>query len=152
MLIQHNDIYLEQLFQDITVKVQTILQSEQYTEIEVKDHKDVKTYVEYYGIELNQHITNFPSYLPYSMTVKELNDLIKVYIDDIYSYCKNLYNDETDFVLFYTSIDRLVLKVIETMEKHYHIEMALLQIAIICNNIEHLKRSIVFYQSCAYRH
>jgi hypothetical protein len=29
--------------------------------------------------------------------------------------------------------------------------MTILQIAIVCNNIEYLKRSIVFYQSCAYK-
>lgn len=108
VLIQHNEVYLEHLFDDISTKVQTVLDDETYTEVEVKDQKDIKTYVNYYGIELNEPITEFPSFLPYSITVKKINDLIMCYIDDIYAYCKNLFNDETDFVMLYSSIDRLI--------------------------------------------
>lgn len=151
-MIQHNDIYLSQLFEDIGSKVQNVLEGELYTEVEVQDQKGMKTYVEYYGIELIEPVTSYPSFLPFSQTVKSINDLIKSYIDDIHAYCKNLYNDESDHVLFFTSIDRLVCNVIEVMSAHYQIKMTILQIAIICNNIEHLKRSIVFYQSCAYKY
>ena len=66
----------------------------------------------------------------------------------------NLFNDETDFVLFYGSIDKLLCKIIEVLEKHFIFDtkLAILQIAIVWNNIEHLKRSLMFYQSWAFKH
>lgn len=154
VLIQHNETYLNQLFDEISNKVLEFCSNESFVEIEVKDEKDLQRFVEYYGIELNQEITEFPNFLPFSLMVKDINDIVKATVDDIYSYCKNLFNDETDFVLFYGSIDKLLCKIIGVLEKHfvYDTKLTILQIAIICNNIEHLKRSIMFYQSCAYKH
>jgi len=47
-------------------------------------------------------------YLPYSMMVKQINDLIASGIQEIYKYWSNLLTNENDLVLFFSSIDRMV--------------------------------------------
>ena len=107
-LIQHNETYLYQLFESISIRIKAVCEAETYINIEVNDKKDIKRYVEYYGIELLYDDVEFPLFLPYSLMVKDINDLTQVAIDEIYAYCKHLFNEETDYVLFYGSIDKLV--------------------------------------------
>ena len=65
----------------------------------------------------------------------------------------NLFNDNSDFILFYGSIDRLLWKIIEVIENYFVCEnkLSILQMALIWNNLEYMKRSVVFYQSWAYK-
>jgi len=153
-LIQHNETYLYQLFESISIRIKAVCEAETYINIEVNDKKDIKRYVEYYGIELLYDDVEFPLFLPYSLMVKDINDLTQVAIDEIYAYCKHLFNEETDYVLFYGSIDKLVWCIIDVLTQYFVFETqnTILQIAIVWNNIEFLKRSITFYQSWAYKH
>lgn len=107
-LIQHNETYLEQLFDHISLKIKAICEEESYVEVEVLNQMEHRKQVEFYGIELDQPIYQFPSFLPFSLMVKGINDSVQQGIDEIYRYCKNLFNDEDDYVLFYGSIDKLV--------------------------------------------
>lgn len=77
-LVQHNETYLDQLFDHLKHKIQAICEAESYLEIEVQNQLDVKKYVEFYGIELDNPISVFPAFLPYSIMVKDINDTIKV--------------------------------------------------------------------------
>mmetsp|Transcript_28329 Transcript_28329/g.25031 ORF Transcript_28329/g.25031 Transcript_28329/m.25031 type:complete len:391 (+) Transcript_28329:482-1654(+) len=153
-LIQHNETYLDQHFDHISYKIKAICESESYVEVEVLNQADVKKYIEFYGIELDSPVIQFPVFLPFSLMVKDINDSVQLGIDEIHRYCKNLFNEEDDYVLFYGSIDKLVCNIIEVLKEHFMTEtqMGIPQIAVVCNNIEYMKRSIAFYQSCAFKH
>jgi hypothetical protein len=107
-------------------------------EVEVHNQSDIKKYVEFYGIELDELVAVFPAFLPYSIMVKDINDTIKVCIDEIYSYCKNLFKDDNDFLYF--SIDKLICNIIEFLKSYFTTEtqMGIPQTAVVCNNIEYL--------------
>lgn len=147
VLFQHNEAYLDQLSDFICIKVNAICQAESYGEVQVNDQGDYAKYVEFYGIQLHEESNDFPRFLPFSEMVKNINDVVKDAIGEIIIY------NEDDNVLFYLNIDKILCSIINTLKDHFSTEtqMGIPQIATLWNNIEYLKQSIPFYQSCGYK-
>ena len=87
-LIQHNETYLNQLFDEISNQVHEVWEKETYSEVEIANAEELKKQVDHYGIELNIQITEYPAFLPFSNMIKQINDIVKIAIDDIYGYWK----------------------------------------------------------------
>lgn len=85
-LVQHNETYLNLLFEDIKNHVQGVCENESYSEIQVNNLSELDRNIKYYGIELNQEVTEFPAFLPFSQTVISVNDIIKNTISNIFAY------------------------------------------------------------------
>lgn len=66
--------------------------------------------------ELSNVLFEFPMYLPYSMMVKQIIDLLSSGISDIFKYWANLIENDNDLSLFYLSVDRMITWVIEILE------------------------------------
>mmetsp|Transcript_18810 Transcript_18810/g.18475 ORF Transcript_18810/g.18475 Transcript_18810/m.18475 type:complete len:261 (-) Transcript_18810:167-949(-) len=147
VLFQYNEVYLDQLGDFVCAKINTICEEESYSEIQLNNHQDFVKYIEHYGIQIDEEDQSFPRFLPYSMMVKSINDIIQDAIQEIIIY------NEDDNVLFYLNIDKLLCSIISTLKDHFCTEsqMGIPQIATLCNNIEYLKKSIPFYQSCGYK-
>lgn len=119
-LIHYQEVYLNGLKQDIERKVSDVIEAADYAQIEVKTAAEYHEFVEKYRIEIpSQHFSALPFYLPYSYMVKNINDILALAIGDIFKYWKNLMNDESDLMLFYASIDKLVSHAVDVLESRF---------------------------------
>ena len=77
---------------DVERKVKELLDIEDYNCISVYSDEDIKICAEKYDLQVK--ISEFPNYLPYTMMVIYLNDLVLQYFQDNFEYYKHLIDED----------------------------------------------------------
>jgi len=158
ILLKLHDVFLESLLADVERRVKEVLAVEDYQQIQVFSHEDIHHFAEKYEFHIPPP-ASFPSYLPYSLLVMYVNDLIRSFFQENFDYFQFLIRDQNDVTITYNSCDRIIKKVSEVLTIHFcqsassssQGSLNIQQRVLTCNNIEYLIKSFPYHKRTVQR-
>eukprot|EP00347_Sterkiella_histriomuscorum_P017453 403349310 len=159
-LIKLHDVFIDKLLLALEKKIEEILEYENYEPIRITNSEELFKYADKYEIDLSKYFgmnqnmnISYPVFLPYSLSVVKLNDLLQSFIEENFQYWQFLLADKADFTLAYSSCDRILSRTIELISEHFFHKnkFTILQRAQFCSNLEYILKSFGFFKKIVFQ-